>query len=80
MEIRCPRCDRRAKFKECVCKEKGRKRIMLDFPCYHFSELVYNVPESTDLNMIIKDFRSISKEYFDRTYYRSHLSYEDRYL
>lgn len=80
MEIRCPRCNHRVKFKECVCKEKGRKRIMLYFPCYHFAELIYNVPESTDINTIIKDFRSISKEYFDRSYYLSHYRYKDRYL
>lgn len=80
MEIRCPRCNHRVKFKECVCKEKGRKRIMLYFPCYHFAELVYNIPESTDINTIIKDFRSISKEYFDRSYYLSHCRHNDRYL
>ena len=78
MEIKCPRCNRRVKLIECVCKEKGRKRIMLDFPCYHFSSLVYNVPCSTDNNTIIKDFKSISKEYFEKTYYFSH--YGDRYL
>ena len=77
-EIKCPRCNRRAKFKECICKENGRKRIMLDFPCCHFSSLVYNVPYSTDNNTIIKDFQSISKDYFDKACYIA--NYDDRYL
>ena len=78
MEIKCPNCDRKIKFKECICKEQGRKRIMLDFPCNHFACLIYNVPCSMDDNTIIKDFKSISKEYFDKSYYLSH--YGDRYL
>ena len=77
-EIKCPRCDRKVKLKECICKQKGRKRIMLDFPCNHFACLVYNVPCSMDNNAIIKDFISISKDYFDKTYFLSY--YEDRYL
>ena len=78
MEIKCPRCNRKAKFRECVCKTKGRKRVMLDFPCYHYSVLIYNVPCSVDDNTIMKDFKSISKEYFEKTYYLSHFG--DRYL
>lgn len=77
-EIKCPRCDRKVKFKECVCKQKDRKRIMLDFPCNHFACLVYNVPCSMDNNTIIKDFESISDDYFNKTYYLSHC--RDRYL
>lgn len=71
-DIKCPRCDRKVKLHECVCYEKGRKRIMLDFPCYHYSSLVYNVPTSMDNNTIIKHFNSISKEYFEKTYYLFH--------
>lgn len=78
MEIRCPRCNRKVKFKECVCKEQGRKRIMLNFPCHHYAFLVYNVPYEVDDNTIMKDFKSISKEYFEKSYYFSH--YGDRYL
>lgn len=51
---------------------------MLDFPCCHFSSLVYNVPYSTDNNTIIKDFKSISKDYFDKACYIA--NYDDRYL
>ena len=78
MEIICPRCNRKAKLKECICRKQCRKRIMLDFPCFHFSCLVYNVPCSIDDNAIMKDFKSISKEYFEKTYYFS--NYGDRYL
>lgn len=78
MEIKCPRCNRKAKLRECVCKTKGRKRIMLDFPCFHYAGLIYNVPCSADDNTIMKDFKSISKEYFEKTYYLSY--FEDRYL
>lgn len=78
MEIKCPRCNRKVKLKECICKEQGRKRIMLDFPCYHYACLVYNVPYSTDDNTIMKDFKSISKEYFEKTYYLSY--HGDRFL
>ena len=77
-EIKCPRCGRKAKIIECVCSDKGRKRMMLHFPCYHFAALSYNVPCSTDNNTITKDFKSISKEYFDKTYYFS--NYGDRYI
>ena len=77
-EIKCPICNRRAKFVECICNKNGRKRIMLDFPCCHFSSLVYNVPYSTDNNTIIKDFKSISKDYFDKACYIA--NYDDRYL
>ena len=78
MEIKCPQCNRKAKFKECICRTKGRKRVMLDFPCFHYADLVYNVPYSTDYNTIIKDFKSISKEFFEKTYRLSHFG--DRYL
>ena len=78
MEIKCPRCERKAKLKECLSKEPGRKRVMLHFPCYHFSFLVYNVPYSTDDNTIMKDFKSISKEYFEKSYY--YFNHGDRYL
>ena len=78
MEIKCPRCNRKVKLKECICKTKDRKRIMLDFPCYHYASLIYNVPYSTDDNTILKDFKSIKKDYFDKKYYLSH--YGDRYL
>ena len=77
-EIKCPICNRRAKFVECICNKNGRKRIMLDFPCYHFSSLVYNVPYSTDNNTIIKDFQSISKDYFNKSLYIT--NHNDRYL
>ena len=80
MEIQCPRCNRKVKLVECVCKEKGRKRIMLSFPCYHFDSLVYNVPCSTDNNTIIKDFLSlIAEKHFDKNKYIS-FRYGDRYL
>lgn len=72
MEIICPRCKRKAKLKECDCKQKERKRIILCFPCYHYSDLVYNVPQETDANAIMKDFISISREYFDKKYYLKH--------
>ena len=78
MEIKCPRCERKAKLKECICKESGRKRIMLHFPCYHYSFLVYNVPYSTDNNTIIKDFKSIAKKYFEQTDCFS--NHGDRYI
>lgn len=71
-DIKCPRCGRKVKFKECICDEKDRKRIMLDFPCSHYAALVYNVPCSADNNTIVKDFKTISKEYFEKTYYLSH--------
>ena len=51
---------------------------MLDFPCCHFSSLVYNVPYSTDDNTIIKDFQSISKDYFNKSCYIT--NHNDRYL
>ena len=66
------------KFYNSKCKENGRKRIMLDFPCCHFSSLVYNVPYSTDNNTIIKDFQSISKDYFNKSLYIT--NHNDRYL
>ena len=72
MEIKCPKCNRKAKFKECICKTQGRKRVVLDFPCHHFACLIYNVPNSTDDNTIIKDFNTISEEYFAKTYFLSH--------
>ena len=78
MEVKCPICNRKVKFKECVCKEHGRKRIMLDFPCLHYAFLVYNVPYEVDDNTIMKDFKSISKEYFEKSYYFSH--HGDRYI
>lgn len=78
MEIKCHRCNRKAKFKECDCKQEKRKRIMLCFPCYHYADLIYNVPCETDDNAIMKDFKSISKEYFDKTYYLSHK--KERYM
>ena len=71
-EIKCPICNRRAKFVECICNKNGRKRIMLDFPCCHFSSLIYNVPYSTDNNTIIKDFQSISKDYFSGEPFRKY--------
>lgn len=71
-DIKCPRCNRKAKLKECVSWDEGRKRMMLHFPCYHYAALVYNVPVETDNNAIIKDFKSISKEYFEKTYYLSY--------
>lgn len=77
-DIKCPRCNRKVKFEDCVCRDKGRKRIMLSFPCYHFSYLVYNVPISTDKNTIVKDFKSISKEFFNKTYFLSNC--QERYL
>ena len=72
MEITCPRCNRKAKLNECISKEKNRRIIVLNFPCYHFADLVYNVSYSTDNNTIMKDFKTIAKEYFDKTYYLSH--------
>lgn len=51
---------------------------MLEFPCYHFVGVVYNVPNSMDNNTIIKDFNFISKEYFDTPYRSAH--HIDRYL
>jgi len=82
MEIKCPRCDRKAKLKDCICskqeREQERKRVMIDFPCNHYACLVYNIPVSMDDNAIMKDFKSISKEYFEKTYYLSHFG--DRYL
>lgn len=78
MEIRCPKCNRKVKFTDCICKEQGRKRIMLNFPCFHYVSLVYNVPYETDNNTIIKDFKSISKEYFEKSY--CVWNYGDRYL
>ena len=77
-DIKCPKCNRKVKFVECICKSKGRKRIMLKFPCYHYTSLVYNVPCSTDINTIVKDFESISKEFFDKNYYW--MCRGDRYL
>lgn len=77
-DIKCPVCNRNAKLKECVSRERGRKRIMLEFPCYHFVGIVYNVPVSMDNNTIVKDFNSISKEYFDIPYLSSY--HRDRYL
>ena len=71
-EIICPRCGRKAKFEESVSKQKDRKRIMLDFPCHHYTFLVYDVSVSTDINTIIKDFQTIADSYFDKTYYLSH--------
>lgn len=79
-KIKCPRCNREAKLEECVSHTKGRKRIILSFPCFHYACLVYNVSDSTDNNTIIKDFNTISKEYFDKTYYIFHSSSKDRYL
>lgn len=78
MEIICPRCNRKAKLKDCVCKNQDRKRIMIDFPCNHYTCLIYNVPCSMDNNGIMKDFKSISKEYFEKTYWFS--NYGDRFL
>lgn len=73
MEIKCPRCNRNAKFKvHDYNKQQERKRVILNFPCYHYADLIYNVPYTTDENVIIKDFKSISKEYFNKTYYLSH--------
>ena len=72
MEIKCPRCNRNAKLKEYDCKQQGRKCKVLNFPCHHYADLIYNVPCNTDDNTIIKDFKSISKEYFNKTYYLSH--------
>lgn len=77
-DIKCPVCNRNAKLIECVSRKSGRKRMMLQFPCYHFAGVVYNVPDSMDNNTIIKDFNSISKDYFDRTYCFSCCG--DRYL
>ena len=77
-EIKCPICNRMAKFTECICNKNGRKRIMLYFPCCHFSSLVYNVSYSTDNNTIIKDFQFISKDYFNKSRYMA--NYDDRYL
>lgn len=69
MEIVCPRCGRKVKFKDCVHSSKERKRILLDFPCNHYAYLIYNVPSETDINTIVKDFKTIEKEYFNKTYY-----------
>ena len=71
-DIKCPVCNRNAKLIECVSRDSGRKRMMLTFPCYHFVCVVYNVPDSMDNNTIIKDFNSISKEYFDTPYRSSY--------
>lgn len=65
-DIKCPRCNRKTKLEECVCKDKGRKRVMISFPCYHYPPLVYNVPLSMDNNTIIKSFKTISEEHFNR--------------
>lgn len=72
MEIICPRCNRKAKLKEATYSNNGRKKVILTFPCHHYAELDYNVPVSVDDNTIIKDFNTIKKEYFDKTYYLSH--------
>lgn len=77
-EIKCPECNRKAKFMDCTSTKKGRKRIMINFPCFHYSSLVYNVPVSTDNNTIVKDFESISKRHFKKKYYTH--NYGDRYL
>ena len=77
-EIRCPMCNKKAKFMDCICTKKGNKRIMLKFPCFHYSSLVYNVPVETDINTIVKDFESISKSYFEKSYYTYNDG--DRYL
>ena len=78
MEIRCPKCNRKVKLKDCICEQQGRKRIMLNFPCSHYAPLIYNLSCEVDNNTIMKDFKSISKEYFDKSYYFLH--YGDRYL
>lgn len=78
MEIKCPRCNRKAKLRDGVCSKQERKRVMIYFPCNHYACLVYNVPVSTDDNAIMKDFKSISQDYFEKTYYLSHFG--DRYL
>jgi hypothetical protein len=78
MEIICPRCKRMAKFINSNCKEKDRKKIILNFPCYHYADLVYNVPSVTDKNTIIKDFKFIEESYFNKTYYLS--NFGDRRL
>ena len=64
-DIRCPKCNRIAKFEDCVCNESGRKRVMLKFPCYHYTCLVYNVPLDSDKNSIIKAFNSVSEKFFN---------------
>lgn len=78
MEIKCPRCNQKAKLKDCECKNPKRKRIMIDFPCHHYAFLIYNVPNQTDNNTIMKDFQSISTEYFSKEYYLH--NYGDRYI
>ena len=71
MEIICPRCNRKAKIKEEEFFKKDRKKVIVHFPCYHYADLVYDVPIIMDNNTIVKDFQSISKEYFNKTYYLS---------
>ena len=77
-EIKCPRCNRKAKLRECISHKRDRKRIMVDFPCNHYPCLVYNVPCSMDNNTIIKDFKSFSENDFEQVY--DMLGCGDRYL
>lgn len=77
-DIKCPICSRKTKLVKCVCRDNKRKRIMIYFPCVHYLGLVYNVPTAMDDNTILKDFKSISEEYFnDKSYL---YLYKDRYL
>lgn len=62
-EIKCPKCNRKVKLIECVSNEKDRKRMMVYFPCYHFSGMVYNVPCEMDDNTILKEFKSDFQKY-----------------
>lgn len=78
MDVKCPKCSRKVKLVECICKDKGRKRIMVSFPCHHFHWLVYNTAESTDDNTILKDFKSVFEEHSNRKYYS--YGFEERYL
>lgn len=76
--IKCPKCSEQVKITECVCWEKGRKRLMVHFFCRHCSYLIYNVPISMDNNTILKDYNSIIQDGCENTWYISCRG--DRYL
>lgn len=64
---KCPTCGREAKLHECICRQSGRKRIMVEFTCDHWwshpHAIVYNVPIGMDDNTIWKEYASYFEEW-----------------
>ena len=81
---KCPTCGCEAKLHECICRKTGRKRIMVEFACHHWSHpkaIVYNVPVEMDDNTIWKEYSSYFEEWIRESKVRFvFLTYSDIYL